>query len=105
MNAGKFRHRIRIEANTPTEDSYGDTVDAWGKVADWWADVRPLRANEVTEAQRFQGRISHKIAMHYYEGLTSEHRIVYAGRVFHIDGVVNVDERNRVHEVMAMEEV
>jgi len=101
--AGRLRHRVQIEADTPTRASDGGDVEAWSTVATVWAGIEPLSGREYFTAQQTQSQVTHKITVRYFRGLTAAHRIKYGSRTFQIEGVRNMGERNAKMELMAKE--
>ena len=110
MQAGKLRHRIRIQQKTEARSTTGQVTNAgWALVAKRWGSITPLRGREFMEAQQISSDVTHRVRMRYYRGLTSDHRlkVILDGtdRTFHISQVLNRDERDREHEIMAKEAV
>lgn len=97
MRAGRLRHRIAIQANTPTRDSHGQEIESWATVATVWGAVEPQRGGErfIDEANQLLAERTTQIVIRYWSGLTIEHRISWNGRVFNIQGIINPDYRNR----------
>lgn len=104
MQTGKLRHRIAIQSATETQDAHGGPVRTWSTVATHWGSIEPLQMREIFTAQQVEAQLSHRITLRYYSGLTSAHRLLFGARVFNIHSVRDLDERNRTHEVLAMEE-
>ena len=104
MQAGALRQRLQIQAKVETRDSRGGVIETWSTVAERWGMITPLRMREIFQAQQVEARVSHRITLRYYAGLTNQHRVVHEQRVFHIQPPINVNERNRETELLAMEE-
>lgn len=86
QQAGKLRHRIRIEERVPALDSAGDVVqDAgtgevqyiWQLFANAWAAISPLSAREFIASQTTQAQIVARISIRYREDLNAAMRIVH----------------------------
>jgi len=105
MDIGKLRHRLTIEENTgTTNDGAGNKLPRWEPVATTWAEVKPLRGQEVDIANQFGQEITHRIKMRYRTDITKEkHRIVFKGRTFHIEYLINVNEMDRELNVYCRE--
>jgi len=109
MEAGRLRHKLRIQANTETRASDGGLVYAWATAAVRWASIEPLTGRELQEASATWGRLSHKITIRYWAGLTAEHRIVTVDgdgdpvRIFNIVAPLNKAERNIDVECLCLE--
>jgi SPP1 family predicted phage head-tail adaptor len=104
MNSGQLRHRIEIQGKTETRDARGGVVETWATIGLRWGSVEPLRPRELFQAQQVDARVSHRIIMRHYPGLTDQHRIRYGTRIFHLMSPINSQERQRVTELMAMEQ-
>ena len=103
MNAGRLRHRIEIQRATEGRNQHGGVEEDWQPIATRWAAIQPFRARELFAAQQVQSQVTHRIWMRYFEGLQSTDRIKFGQRIFNIDGIRNIDERNRELEVFCME--
>lgn len=104
MNAGQLRQRVSIQAKTETRDTRGGVVEHWTTVGYRWAHIEPLRPREVFQAQQVDARVSHRVIMRYYRGLTDQHRLVFTDRVFHLLSPINTNERQQMTELLAMEQ-
>lgn len=105
VRAGELRKRVEIQLPFETKDSFGAVSSAWATQAQRWAEVLPVKANESAIADQVTGRLTHRITMRFYNGLTMRHRIKLGGRLFNITGVVNVDETGVMHILDAVEVV
>lgn len=108
MKIGDLRHRISIEKMIKVKDGMGgfkpSTYTAFATV---WAFVQPLQSKtdkEAYQSQQIQAKLSHKITIRYLQGVTPDMRVNYQGRVFNIQSIVNVDERNREMILNCVEE-
>lgn len=103
-----LRHRVRIERSAaPTRTTDGGFTENWTTLATVWARIHPLSGREYLEAQQVEADVSHKIWMrHNFDyTITPRDRITYGSRAFNILSAVNVNEENRMVEVMAKEAV
>jgi SPP1 family predicted phage head-tail adaptor len=105
MQAGRLRHRITLQEERPTRDSYKAEVLGWVDVATVWAAVEPLRGREYFSAQQVNSEVSHRVTIRYRSGVTSAMRVLFGSRVLQIDGVINVNEQNRELQLMCIEGV
>jgi len=106
MQAGKLRHRIEVQNNTPVRDTTGQPVASWAVTATVRAAIEPLQGRELLIAQQATPTITHRITLRH-RSLTPEQRLVEAGgtRTFEIISVANKRERNHELVVMCIEEV
>ncbi len=103
IDAGILIHVVEILENNKTRGSGGSTKDKWEVVDKRRAAIRPIRGRERVEGKRLESRVTHRITMRYWKGLTSENMLRFNGREFNLDSVINVDERNEELEIMAIE--
>ena len=106
MRAGLLRCRITIEAAAETQGSDGSILTTWETFASAWASIEPLIGREYFAQQREQATVSHKIRMRYQPGITHRGmRVTWGTRLFEIESVLNVGERDREIVLMCSENV
>ncbi len=101
--ASRLRRRVRIETPVEVSDGMGGTVRNWQLLAEAWAEISPLRGREALAQFQLESQISHRIVLRWRANLDASMRVVHGGRVFNIRAVLNVDEADRVLEVLADE--
>ena len=116
MRAGTLKQRIVVQTKTEVSDGMGGATVTFPE-KDWvevWASVIPLRGEELVEAMKLEGKVTHRIDMRYRRELYSllapspvVKRIYWEkrNRYFNIRSVINVREANEKLEVMVEEEV
>ena len=87
-------HRVRIEQPILGNDLDG-IPHTWDEVAIKWANIRPLSGKEYQQAQQMQESTTHTIKTHFLAGADSSMRLVHGERIFDVESVLNMDERNR----------
>lgn len=105
MRAGKLRHRLDVQVPAEGRGTTGGVTTSWSTEATVSASIEPLSGREQITALQVQSRITHRITLRHYPGLTSHHRLKEGTRTFHIVSATNADERNRMTVVMAEERV
>jgi head-tail adaptor len=105
VEAGKLRFRLEVQAPAEYRDDIGGVQQIWQTVGTVWADIEPLRARELFEAQSIEARLSHRIMLRAYPGFEARWRLVWAEkqRAFQVYSVRDVHERHRITEALAME--
>lgn len=103
MNAGRLDKRISIERMEGGQDELGQPIDAWIPTYSVWASIEPLQGREYIAAMAVQAERTVRIRLRYLAGIVSTMRVVYQGRVFAIQSVINVREANRELQLMALE--
>ena len=109
IDPGKMRHRITFKQFNSERDEYGDPLDHdesnWKDVATVWASIDPISGREFYEAGQSQSEVTHKIRCRYRPGLKNEMRIYYKSRRFHIESIIDWEERHESLLIMAKEMV
>ncbi len=105
MRGGPLRCRITIEAPVETQGSDGSIATTWETFIEAWASIEPLIGREYFAQQREQATVSHKIRMRYQPGIKHKMRVAWGTRIFEIESVLNVGERNRENVLMCQESV
>ena len=86
VEAGKLRHRVRIEQLESFLDSNGDVLQdpvtgaisrEWVEVVTVWAAIEPLSAREFIQSQATQSEVTARITIRYRDGLVPEMRLVH----------------------------
>ncbi|GHB30484.1 phage head closure protein [Salinicola rhizosphaerae] len=89
MQAGKLRHRVRLESKQLTQNPQtGAMVESWQPVATVWASIEPLSAREFIAAGAEQSSVTTRIVIRYREGVTAQMRAVSRGKTYNIEGVL-----------------
>ena len=89
IEAGRLRHRVRIEELQNLLDSNGEAIQdestgeearAWVEIATVWAAIEPLSAREFIQSQTTQSQISARIVIRFRDGLKAAMRLVHVRR-------------------------
>lgn len=92
IGVARLRHRVAIQARDPAQDSFGQQSGAWTTTATVWADVEPVSGREQQAGGAELASVTHMVTMRYRSWVTARHRLVYAGRIFDIESVLDVGE-------------
>jgi len=103
VRAGRLRHRVALERRTTGTDAFGSVVQSWDRYATVWADVAPLSGREMLADGQVRSDVSHRVRIRHLDGVAETDRIVHRGRTLEVVAVMNMDERDRTLEVLAME--
>lgn len=103
MRAGELRHRITIQRAVEVSDDLKTPTVTWQDVATVWAAVEPLSGREYLLAQNVNAELTVRIRIRYRPGVTPGMRVLYNGRVFDIQAVIDVEERHRELQLMCKE--
>ncbi len=96
MQGGRLRHKIEIWKYDEVVDDYGEPLKQYSKIADSWAEIRPLTGREGFYDKMEVTEQTHKILTRYiYLPIDATMQIRYNNRKFEVIGApINVLERN-----------
>jgi len=103
LRAGRFRHRIALQRNTPTQADDGSRVDSWTTVATVWGEFLETRGREYLAAQEAHSEINAKIRIRYRSDVRVEWRAIFDDRTFDIQHVADLKGRRRELELFVAE--
>lgn len=96
MQAGKLNKRITLQKPVKTQSSVtGAVVNGWADLAEIWANVTDVSARDFVAAQAGQSEVTTRIIIRWRDDVTDKHRILYHGRVYDIQGVLEDDKSGR----------
>lgn len=105
MRAGRLRHRVELQRLVEDRNELNEVVQTWQTLDTVWARIEPLQGREFVEAQRNEARLSHRITIRAYTGLTVRDQVKYGTRTFGIVSVGDVEEVGREMRLMCLEDV
>lgn len=96
-----MNRRISLEKEVRTQDEIGGNSVQWVEISKMWARIEPKTANQIQWSAQLQHRVTHRITVRYARSLIldSSQRIIFDGRIFHIQGFRNVEEQNLLYEI------
>jgi SPP1 family predicted phage head-tail adaptor len=103
MRAGDLRRQIKIQQRSTAQDTLGQPVLTWTDVCTTWADIQPLSGRELELAQAINAEVNHQVTIRYRTGITAAMRVLYQGRIFNIQAVMDVDTRHKELQLMCSE--
>lgn len=95
LEAGKLRHRVRIESYDYLRDGSGEVIQdpvtgetsqSWQEVATVWAAIEPLSAREFIAASATQSAITARIVIRYRDGLNASMRLIHKDKIYNPAG-------------------
>lgn len=93
---GKLRHRVTIEQNTPTADSFGELAESWSALAsNVPAQVESMTGRELIQGEQQEAVYTHKVTIRFRAGVTSQMRVVHNSKNFNIESVLDPDGMTR----------
>jgi SPP1 family predicted phage head-tail adaptor len=106
INPADLRHSIQIQERSTTQDQYGQPLEVWCTLITTRARIRTLSLREQFAQAGFSSQATHQITMRWQGSvpLQAGQRIVFGTRVFLVQSVENVLERNRVINLLVIEQ-
>lgn len=100
MKAGKLRHLVTIERPQKVRQASGDMVTEWVSfLEDIYARITPLKGRELFHAQTILPQATHEVEIRYHDGVTSDMRVNFSGRLLQIGDVPRNHEERDVNLV------
>jgi len=108
LRAGVLNRRVSLQQRSALQDTFGGQQLVWTEIKQIYALIEPLGGNERAAAQSIFTDVSHRVTVRYDYLLANPrtvaaYRLVYNNRIFDIKGSLNVEEGNRLIELMANE--
>ncbi len=111
LQTGKLRHRIQISAlnNANQYDTSGGwTTSGQTVIYTTWASIEALSAMEKFAAHEFVSQVTHQVIIRHprgalVPGINAGMQVLFNGRTFQIEGVLNPDERKKMLMLMCIE--
>lgn len=105
MKAGQLNQRVRVMRPVRTIDAIGASSVEYRRLTDTWCSIWPQSARETPVAGAISTIGTHQVRMRKaaVSGLTADHRLEMADRVFDIVGIMNVEERGEMWQLNVAE--
>lgn len=103
FHTGQFRHKIKFESFTEVINDNGFSTEDWVVQKQVWAMIKTLQGREYYQAATTQNENSIRFIINYTNGLHPDMRVVYDGRNFDIESIINDDEANKTMTIMCKE--
>ncbi|ALB71025.1 phage head closure protein [Cronobacter muytjensii] len=96
MQAGKLNKRILLQKPVKTQNPTSGAIESgWADVVQVWANVTDLSARDFVAAKAGQNEVTTRIIIRWRDDVTDKHRILYRGRIYDIQGVLEDDKSGR----------
>lgn len=106
MNSiGRMRYRIKLESATNTVDTGGGMTQVWATLANIYANIKPISGTETFRQGKVSSDTTHELTIRYRSDISTKYRICYGSRIFSIQSILNIDERDRFMKLSCKEGV
>lgn len=99
IDSGELRHPIQIQQQSASQTGTGAPVAAWTTILATQAKISTASSREAYQAMQFTALVSHVIKIRWPGTsvvILGGQQVVFGSRVFKLQTVENVLERNRV---------
>jgi SPP1 family predicted phage head-tail adaptor len=93
LDPGKMIHRVTILRQTTVTDVSG-TATAWTTFVDTWAQIDPVRGNEVLKSGQDTAQLFLTVKIRWQTGILSSMRVQSLNGTYIIQSIENPGERN-----------
>jgi SPP1 family predicted phage head-tail adaptor len=103
---GAKRYQISIQQKSSTVTGSGSPIASWTTVLTCMSAIKTLMESEAYQTGQFSGHVTHRVSIDWPGvsiGIVAGMQVLFGTRVFTIQGVDNVQERNRVLHLMCLE--
>ncbi len=104
MRVGKLRHSGVIEQYSEHRNTLGETLKTWAEFSKVWCDIKPLNGNEKYVSAEKHATATHQVIVRYVAGVNPKMRLVSRGRTFEILAALNVNEQDKMIQLIVEEE-
>jgi len=106
MRAGILNKVVSIQKSTPITNRLGEQIEHWNDVfVDVYASINPLKQNEQLEGKQIVASSTHNIIIRFVAPISPKYRIKFGDRIFTIDSILNVGERDKTLNLICTEKV
>jgi SPP1 family predicted phage head-tail adaptor len=104
ITGGSLRKPVQIQQQTSTPDASGQLQAVWSVVRSPFAAITDLSADEPYQAGQLTSKVTHLVTVRWSSlVLRAGMRVVFGSRVFLVQAVNNVMERNSVIRMLCLE--
>lgn len=103
MKPGRMNKRVTLQQPGGVPDGAGGMTEGYTDVATVWAEVEPLREEEVVASQRIEGRVTHRVGMWYRPGVKEDMRLTFEGRALDIVSIIDPKEEHKELHLLCRE--
>lgn len=101
MRAGRLRHYLNIYS---VQKSGGvSSTETLTFIVKWPCEILPLTGKEYQALGGTSNELTYKITGRYLRNITAAHIGIFNGRRFRFKSVINIEERNRELQIVAVE--
>ena len=98
-----FNKTVSFQRLRDVKNKFGERIKDWVDVLTKKACIYPVSGKELFVEGTINTEITHKIYVSYTNSIRPDMRIKYGSRIFKIQSIINLQERNRILQLMCKE--
>ena len=104
-NAGDLRQRVTWQQKSRAlqPGSAGQKITSYATQGTYWAEVLPLRGDQVANGDQLKPRRQLRVRMRFGPAIEAEDRLLFKGRSLAVDSIRLLEERDTWLEIIAIE--
>jgi len=103
VRAGELNRRVIIEQATRSRNTFNEEVLVWTAWATVWAALEPATGRTYYAAKQYDAKVDGRVRIRYIEGLRSDMRLNYNGRILSIVGIIHPKEDRKEIQIIYSE--
>jgi SPP1 family predicted phage head-tail adaptor len=103
MKGGSLDTRVTVQAQSLSQNEYGESIITWVEFAVIWASVEQLSGRDRWALEQIHSPVTTRVLIRPLAGLLSSMRIVFGDRTLSIESIVLSRKRQDFVEVMCSE--
>lgn len=97
IEPGELRHSILIQSQNAAQSATGSPQESWQTFRSTYAAIYGIGSREVYRAGQLTSQVSHVVKVRWTaDAYQAGQRVLFGSRIFKVQAIVNVSERNRV---------
>lgn len=103
LDSGRLRKKVTVYGYQEEDSSLGGKKVRLVKKTTVWAELKPSRGTEFLEYYKDANALQYKITIRYRQDIAEKDILVYNGRQFEINSIININEDNVALEIYCTE--
>ena len=104
IDSGKLRHQIQIQAQSSTQDSFGQPAQTWSTIRTTWGGLNIVSMREVFGSGQLTAQETDVWTVRYSPTeIQPGMQILFGGKVWKVQVISNVEQRNVLLHLLCIE--
>lgn len=101
-HTGKYRNKIEIQEFAESVNENGYPVEEWVTKCFLWTNIKTVKGSETISASSELNTDTYRFIVRYTKGLHAKMRVLFKGRIFDIQAILNDDEMLDTQTIIAI---